>query len=634
VIEDDECTSENPMETENEQPVSSNSDMDFSDAEASKYASDDMNSEGQGMDYDFDLESTDVDEVTNPPVNSASPGSNANTNDDPIEIDLKSLEDEDDTLYFSLLLFSFAKRGHVSRDCYDNIIKVVNHYIKKTCPGSKPLYSHYKVKQSMLKKYPVKTEEMSVCKGGCVLFDEKIGENQCTNKDCKFFGKSGDNTQKMKYLSLIDQLALLVNNEKTLELMKNPYDYDDDEVIYDIFGATIGEALPKPYSKKKDRLTIYLGLYNDGFQVFKNGKHTTTVFVFVVLNLPPEIRTENKYLLQVCLAPGPKAPTDFFSFVNPIKRELDILQSTGFKCKGSSMIVKGNALFCGGDIPALTKISGTYGHGYEMGCRSCTTKGVRTDNRNLFLPQESIELRERESYSVIDPSAGQKYVSPMSELKAFHGPFFYPQDFMHLFGCNLGPQLAQLMTNDDLYKKATKGENLRLTNVNITKINTVLRASCLLNPTTFSGVCESIDGGYKRAVDWLHFLRFSLSTTLLSFFDKTVQEKLTCFSRICNFACQKQIKKSDVEEMRKSIKEWISWIKELVDADILQPWVYTINLHFLLHLPDLILFLGPMPCYGAFPCERCIQENKPGIKSRSQPAASSGNNMVQLAASH
>jgi hypothetical protein len=68
VIEDDECTSENSMETENEQPVSSNSDMDFSD--------------------------------------------------DPIEIDLKSLEEEDDTLYFSLLLFSFAKRGHVSRDCY------------------------------------------------------------------------------------------------------------------------------------------------------------------------------------------------------------------------------------------------------------------------------------------------------------------------------------------------------------------------------------------------------------------------------------------------------------------------------------------------------------------------------------
>jgi hypothetical protein len=62
-------------------------------------------------------------------------------------VSLKSLEEEDDTLYFSLLLFSFAKRGHVSRDCYYIIIKVVNHYIKNPCPGSKPLYSHYKAKQ-------------------------------------------------------------------------------------------------------------------------------------------------------------------------------------------------------------------------------------------------------------------------------------------------------------------------------------------------------------------------------------------------------------------------------------------------------------------------------------------------------
>jgi hypothetical protein len=46
----------------------------------------------------------------------------------------------------------------------------------------------------------------------------------------------------MKYLSLIDQLALLVNNEKPLKLMKNPYEYDDDEIIYDIFGATITAA--------------------------------------------------------------------------------------------------------------------------------------------------------------------------------------------------------------------------------------------------------------------------------------------------------------------------------------------------------------------------------------------------------
>jgi hypothetical protein len=229
-----------------------------------------------------------------------------------------------------------------------------------------------------------------------------------------------------------------------------------------MFDATIGEQLPKFYNEKKKQLTLYLGLYNDGYQIFKNGKHTMTVFVFVVMNLPLEIRTENNYLLQVCTAPGAKAPHDFFSFLKPIKEELDILQDRGFKPKGSDMIVKAHMLFSGGDTPAQSKISGTSGHTHLSGCRCCTIKATHLDHRNIFRPQNNIPLRKKASFREVDIASGQKVATPLADLKYFNGPFFFPIDYMHLFGQNIGPQIANLLTSDDLYVDPTAKDSMRL----------------------------------------------------------------------------------------------------------------------------------------------------------------------------
>jgi hypothetical protein len=69
-------------------------------------------------------------------------------------------------------------------------------------------------------------------------------------------------------------------------------------------------------------------------------------------------------MLQVCVAPGPKSSRDFFffSFIKPIKQELEILQSKGFRLSGSSMTVNEHLLFASGDIPACAKLAGQSGH--------------------------------------------------------------------------------------------------------------------------------------------------------------------------------------------------------------------------------------------------------------------------------
>jgi hypothetical protein len=268
------------------------------------------------------------------------------------------------------------------------------------------------------------------------------------------------------------------------------------------------------------------------------------------------------------------------------------------------------------------------------GCRCCTIKATHLDHRNIFRPQNNIPLRKKASFREVDIASGQKVATPLADLKYFNGPFFFPIDYMHLFGQNIGPQIANLLTSDDLYVDPTAKDSMRLKNKDVNRINVLLRSSCLLVPTTFSGVYDSLGSGYNRAVDWLFFLRYSLSTTIVDFLYKDIRSKVLLISRICNLTCQREIKKSDITKLKRYITEWLDWLSSLVVSGVLNYWVFTINQHFLLHLPKLIKKMGPMPNYGAFPVERCIQENKGMQRSNRDPHANSGNVLIELAAIH
>ena len=205
------------------------------------------------------------------------------------------------------------------------------------------------------------------------------------------------------------------------------------------------------------------------------------------------------------------------------------------------------------------------------GCRCCTIKAVRTEGRNVFYPSNSIAYRTKASFTMTDVDSGQKLPTPFAGLKRFHGAFFFPVDLMHLFGCNVGPQIARLITTDDFSIDKRYQHPLRFTSKDIQNINSLLRLSCPLVPTTFSGVIENVESVYNRAVDWIHFLRYTLPTTVASFFDKSTQQKIMCISKICNLACQRDITRMGVDVLRAQILEWISWLKELTDDGRIQP---------------------------------------------------------------
>lgn len=79
-------------------------------------------------------------------------------------------------------------------------------------------------------------------------------------------------------------------------------------------------------------------------------------------------------------------------------------------------------------------------------------------------------------------------------------------------------------------------------------------------------------------MDWIHFLRYSLPAIVVGYYlDIKAQQKIMCIFRMANLACQREITKNDVLELRAAILEGSSWLKELVDAGKLQPWTFNIN---------------------------------------------------------
>jgi len=135
----------------------------------------------------------------------------------------------------------------------------------------------------------------------------------------------------------------------------------------------------KHFSDKRD---IALGLFTDGFQLFKKSQvqKSATPLLLVNLDLPPTIRTHLDHLLCLGLVPGPHAPKDINSFFHPAYLELQEL-ARGIKTTDFSLHrdfhLHAYIVFKCGDLPAVAKFLEQKGHSAVSACSACEATGIR-----------------------------------------------------------------------------------------------------------------------------------------------------------------------------------------------------------------------------------------------------------------
>lgn len=99
--------------------------------------------------------------------------------------------------------------------------------------------------------------------------------------------------------------------------------------------------------------------------------------------------------------------------------------------------------------------------------------------------------------------------------------------------------------------------------------------------------------------------------------------------------CQPQVSIDDIEVLEECIDKWNRFLVTLtMDDEVLEETVFTVNLHLMKHVPDVMRQLGPIHSYSAFANERVIGEYKRRIKSRKEPGKNAANVLKQFAASY
>lgn len=290
------------------------------------------------------------------------------------------------------------------------------------------------------------------------------------------------------YIPLIPRLQAMSSNAQNANLMRYRARFDHEPgVTKDVFDGSHYQSLlnkivpasnDSPFFYFSDERDIALGLSTDGFAPFKRRDKTCWPIILFNYNLPPDIRFQKKYCINVGTIPGPKKPWDMDSFLRPLIQELIQLE-VGVKAfdaiSQSIFLLHAYLILAFGDIPAMALIMRMKGSNSISPCRICNIVGVHNaTSRTYYVPlrrhsgqplqydpanlpiqvhdelmAQAKEVQNAPTKTVYDRLSKQygiKGVPILATLTSISFPASFPFDFMHLIWENLIPNLILFWT--------------------------------------------------------------------------------------------------------------------------------------------------------------------------------------------
>ena len=140
---------------------------------------------------------------------------------------------------------------------------------------------------------------------------------------------------------------------------------------------------------KKDDVIVQLSL--DGAQLYRDKESDCWIFVYIIHNLPPELRYTKRLVIPAGFIPGPEKMKDGDSFLYPVLYHISALQTEGLQIWDASMESHISQLrpfvFMTADSPAMAMVSGMVGHSGKYGCRLyCGLPGHRRERDGHYYP--------------------------------------------------------------------------------------------------------------------------------------------------------------------------------------------------------------------------------------------------------
>lgn len=325
----------------------------------------------------------------------------ATLDNDPIPFDvrerLKSPMSEpthiDNMLCYCLDVYLATSGTHGSEASYDDVCKA----LKRIAPDIVGTLSHNQLKRKIAELTGVVPVMTDMCRNSCVAFSGPYAElRSCP--ECSA-GRYETITRRKKRVSVPCRQALTIpigpqiqdqyrspegawnmgHRARTMEpLLAKLRAGGSIDVYEDVYcSSTVLEAAKWGDLTSDDTLLM---LSIDGAQLFESKPSDCWIYIWVLLDLAPDLCYKKRYVLPGGFIPGPNKPKNLDSFLFTGLHHLRALQTDGlhiWDSRRGQVFTSRPFFFLGtADGPGLAAIHGQVGHHGAFGCREyCGLKG-------------------------------------------------------------------------------------------------------------------------------------------------------------------------------------------------------------------------------------------------------------------
>ncbi|KAF5331223.1 hypothetical protein D9611_013085 [Ephemerocybe angulata] len=424
----------------------------------------------------------------------------------------------------------------------------------------------------------------------------------------------------------------------------------------------------------------------DGAQLSRLKESDCWILIYVLMDLPPELRYKKDYVIPGVVIPGPKAPKVPQSFLYPGFAHVAALQVSGLKIWDASaprvFTSKPVTNLTTADGPAMTDFNGFVGHKGMEGCREfCNLPGRRASLEsktyypallkpvnydvpgsshgdvdilnhlhNHQIPGHTQAQYDRRLDIVLASTTPSQYATArrdtgISEPSIFAGmhryppmPSMFPSDVMHLFGLNIPDNLLEIFRGTIACKlddSTASWDFAVLTGDVWERHGAIIELWRPYFAADFGHVPSNpvkyINSGY-RAQEFLIYIYDLLPAILHTILPETYW---TTFCKLCagiKIVLQRTLTREQIIEAHKLFVEFaVEFEQKFVQRKASRVHFVRPCLHNVLHVPSSTLRLGPHRNFSQYPMEREIGIIVSQIKQHTTPSGNASQRAIRLA---
>ena len=362
--------------------------------------------------------------------------------------------------HFVKALRVFLSTTNTSQATYNKI-----HSSMLVCYPDDPFLSFGQVKRRVEHLSGVVPISHDMCPDTCVGFTGPLVDCDCCPMCRKERYRSGTREPHRQFITipLGPVLQALYGSLETAEKMHYreratadilEYARAHDGKLKEYSDTTCGrDYLDAVETGKIKNHDVVVQLSLDGAQLYHDKDSDCWIFVYIIHNLPPDLRYKKRLVIPAGFVPGPEKMKDGDSFLFPVLYHISALQNEGLRIwdalTQTHLSRSTPFVFVTADGPAMAMVSGMVGHSRKYGCRLyCGLPGRRQDRDGHYYPA----MLKPEAYGV----AGCDHDDiTFSDLKRYQKDMSarYHNNLWRLLGSNNPTQFKERRLDTGLCKQ-------------------------------------------------------------------------------------------------------------------------------------------------------------------------------------